>query len=168
MTLREQLHDYFKAWTFNRMHQALHIQDIVEEERSACFLCNGFSSKMDMIQKAEQQLMHSTMMDIHHAGVLKGEFSYQTFELYFNAKEPEYTDAEGLAQATDRAQTMLFGFIKDITNDHKRCKKNHIKELPFFFDIENLKWDADGPFGDGWETFTLRLAIIKPFNYCEE
>lgn len=166
MTLRDELHTYLKSWTYKRMHAALQIHDPIEDERTSCFLCNGFTSKMDMLQKVEHNVLHSTMMDIHHSGRLRGEFTHQTFELFFSAREPEYTDADRLANATDRAQAMMYGFIKDITADHKRHKKEHIQELPLWFDIDNLNWETAGPFGDGWETLVLYLSIVQPFNYC--
>lgn len=166
MTIRQQLYEYFQTWTAERMHHHLHIESPNPEEQDTCFLCNGFASKMDMLQNAAPFIFHSTMMDIHYGGGLRDQFQDNTFELYFNAREPEYTDAQGLAQALDRAKAMMDGFIKDITAKHRLSKQNHTQDIFFFMDVDNLRWDSAGPFGDGWESFVLYINITAPFNYC--
>ena len=166
MTIRQQLYEYFQMWTAERMHHHLNIENPIPEEQDTCFLCNGFASKMDMLQKADNNIMHATMMDIHYGGALRNKFQTNTFELYFNAREPEYTDAHGLAAALDRAKMMMNGFIKDITDAHRQSKINHTNDIFFYMDVDTLQWDSAGPFGDGWESFVLYVTIIDPFNYC--
>lgn len=165
MTLREEVFSYLQAWTAERMHTALRIE-AHEEECEACYLVSGFEGKMDMFQKASNEILHSTMMDIHYGGSLRKEFRSSVFELYFNAREPDYTDATELASALDRAQEMLNAFIRDIVSAHKDAKKNSTRALPFWFDVENLQWDTAGPFGDGWESVVLYLEVCVPFDYC--
>ena len=165
MTLREEVFNYLQTWTAERMHSASQME-CNPEEHDACYLVSGFDGKMDMLQNASNDIFHSTMMDIHYGGGIKNEFSYGRFELYFNAREPDYTDAHGLASALDRAQKMVNGFIRDAVKAHKAAKKNHTMALPFWFKVENLQWDTSGPFGDGWETVVLYLEVDVPFDYC--
>ena len=165
MTLREEVFEYLRAWTQNNMHTCLSLSPRTEEQ-DACFLVNGFENKMDVLQNASNEIFHSTMMDMHYGGSLRNGFRTSVFEIYFNAREPEYTDAAGLASALDRAQTMLDGFIRGIVADNRQAKKQNTRALPFWFDIENLQWDTAGPFGDGWETVVLYLHVTLPFDYC--
>ena len=166
MTLRDEVFSYLQTWTHERMHVALGLEDCSPEEHDACYLVNGFEGKMDMLQKVGNEVFHSTMMDVHHGGGIRDGFRYATFEIYFNAREPEYTDAAGLAFALDRAELMKDGFVRDIVKASKEAKKKAMRVLPFWFDVENLQWDTAGPFGDGWETVVLYLNVVVPFDYC--
>ena len=166
MTLREQLFTYLQTWTATRMHHALDYCPS-EEEHDACYLVNGFDSKMNMLQNLTNEVNHSTMMDIHYGGGIRNQFRYNTFTIYFNAREPDYTDAHGLASALDRAQTLCDAFIRDITKSHNEAKKTATRNLFFWMDVESLQYETEGPFGDGWETVTLYLPIVLPFDYCD-
>ena len=166
MTLREEVFSYLQEWTANRMHPALGMKECQPEEHHACYLVNGFEGKMDMLQKVSNEVSHCTMMDIHYGGQIRNEFRSSVFELYFNAREPEYTDATELASALDRAQAMLDGFVRDMVKANKTARKNSTKTLPFWFETESLNWDTAGPFGDGWETVVLYLEVCVPFDYC--
>lgn len=166
MTARKELEQYMKVWTLTRMEEALKVK-LTEEEKNAFFLCSGFESKMDMIQKAEPTIMHSTMMDANYSGNIRNDFKIQTFEVFFNAREPEFTDAEGLANALDRAQIMMEGFIKDMAEAQKEAKKNNTRGIERFVDCDNMRWDTAGPFGNGWESISLFIPVTQPFNYCK-
>ena len=166
MTTRQELERYLKVWTMTRMHKALGIAEPTEDEKSASFLCSGFESKMDMLQNAEPTIFHSTMMDINYSGKLQEGFKNYIFEPYFNAREPEYTNADGLANAMDRAQIMAEAFIRDAAEAKKEARKRNSRELTMFFDCDNVQWDTAGPFGDGWESVVLFMKISIPFNYC--
>jgi hypothetical protein len=166
MTVREEVFSYLQHWTAKRMHPSLKIEGN-PEEHDACYLVNGFDGKKDVIQNATNDIYHSTMMDIHYGGAIKNEFRHSTFEIYFNAREPDYTDAQQLAGALDRAQMMADGFIRDAVKAHKAAKKSGTRTLPFWFEVENIQWDTSGPFGDGWESVVLYLEVCMPFDYCE-
>lgn len=165
MTLREEMFEYLQIWTANKMHEGLKIPGN-KEERDACFLVNGFAGKMDMLQHASNEIFHSTMMNLNYGGGKKGDFKYATFELYMNAREPDYANAQGLAAALDRAQNAAEAFVRDLVSAHKDAKKNHTMGLAFWIDVDDLNWDTTGPFGDGWESVVLHVNVVMPFNYC--
>lgn len=165
MTLREEVFNYLQVWTHERMHAALHI-DGTPEEHDACFLVNGFGGKMDLLQKSSNEVFHSTMMDMNYSGILRNGFQSSVFEIFFNSRAPQYTDAVALVSALDRSKQMMDGFIRDAVEMKKKAKQNYTMEVPRWFDLDELEWEPAGPFGDGWESMSLYLKVSVPFDYC--
>lgn len=166
MTVRQELEIAVHSWVNECMHKALKIDKPAASELDAFFLCEGFVSRMDVIQKVEVDTMHCVLLDMSMAGSIDGETEYYEADIFFNAREPDYTDAVLLSDAYDRSLIMAQGFIRDMRKLKKECRHGNNSHIAYYMNLATLSWSTEGVFGDGWASTSLHLVIAKPTNLC--